>query len=535
MKNRYYNLLIAIAVSIILLPGCSDEFLELEPKTNRLEANSYNSQDDAFNAVVAVYDALAVQPWNFVPIQSDIFSDDTYCGGEQGGGMWQWQDQEIGIIDAENAAASDLWNRCYSGNYRANMFFDKEDGFLWESESLRKRYHAEVTVLRAYFYWDLVRHYGWVPIIDQLMPSSEDYKDAVQNSPKEVFDFVTSELLSALPDLPETVSSAESGRITKDMVRVLMARIYLFYEGFGKQVLGTEGELMADGTPINADWVLNELETIIASGRYHLLANYTDVFAWDNENNAESIFEWQYSEKTSHGDWGNMWGTDGNLSVVMQGPRNPNPDTAFSAGWSFSVITWSLLNEFEPGDNVRRNATIFSADDYLNSYTAGFQNTGMFNLKYMPRAKYYALSGTSELNWRKNYIDMRYADVLLMAAELSLNNNPAKAAGYLNEVRVRSMGEAAALSTITLDDIYHERRVEFAGEGLRKWDLLRRGLDYSKTKIDASWIIPSGLPNADEFGGREFNTETWGMLPIPASEIRLSNGGALKQYVPAFR
>lgn len=531
---QHKNVLVLAAMALIMA-GCSDEFLELEPKTNRLEANSYRSQEDAFNAVVAVYDNLAVQPWNFVPIQSDIFSDDTYCGGEQGGGMWQWQDQEIGIIDPENAAASDLWNRCYSGNYRANMFFDKEDGFAWESESVRKRYHAEVTVLRAYFYWDLVRHYGWVPIIDHLLPSSEDYKDATQNTPKEVFDFVASELLSALPDLPETVSANEQGRITRDMVRVLMARVYLFYEGFGKNVLGVQGDLMAGNTAITKDLVLDELETIISSGRYILLDNYADVFAWDNENNAESIFEWQYSEKTAHGDWGIMWGTDGNLSVVMQGPRNPDPDTEFSAGWSFSMITWSLAGAFEAGDDVRRDATVFDADAELNSYTPGFQNTGMFNKKYMPRAAYYPLSGASELNWPKNYIDMRYADVLLMAAELLLDSDPAAAAGYLNEVRTRSMGESAALPAITLDDIYHERRVEFACEGHRKWDLLRRGLDYTKTMVDASWDIPSGLPNADEFIGRQFVTDTWGMLPIPASEIILSNGGALKQYVPAFQ
>jgi hypothetical protein len=535
MKTTNISILAILTATIAVFQGCSDDFLELEPKTNRLEANSYNTQEDAFNAVVAVYDALAVQPWNFVPLQSDIFSDDAFCGGEQGGGMWQWQDQEIGIIDAENAAANDLWNRCYSGNYRANMFLQKEAGFAWQSENLRKRYHAEVITLRAYFYFDLVRHYGWVPIIDALLPSSEDYKDAQQNTPKEIFDFIAGELMTAMPDLPETVPSSEKGRITTDMVRVLLARVYMFYESFGRNVLGVEGDLQAKGMPVTKQYVLDGLETIIASNRYKLLDNYADVFAWDNENNGESVFEWQYSEKTSHGDWGNMWGTDGALSIVMLGPRNPNPDTEFSAGWSFGVITWSLFNEFEAADTVRLKTTIFDAGEQLTGYTPGFQNTGMFNLKYMPRADYYSTSGASELNWRKNYIDMRYADVLLMAAELILEQDQTKATGYLNEVRTRAMGDAAALSSITIDDIYHERRVEFAGEGHRKWDLLRRGLDYAKQKIDASWDIPSGLVNSDEFSGREFRTDTWGMLPVPAAEIRLSNNNALKQYVPAFQ
>jgi hypothetical protein len=97
------------------------------------------------------------------------------------------------------------------------------------------------------------------------------------------------------------------------------------------------------------------------------------------------------------------------------------------------------------------------------------------------------------------------------------------------------MGPGAALPSITLDDIYHELRVEFAGEGHRKWDLLRRGLDYAKTMIDASWVLPAGTENADEFIGREFKTDTWGMLPIPAAEITLANPGILKQNVPAFQ
>jgi hypothetical protein len=533
-KQITYNILF-LGILAGTFQSCADDFLSLEPKTNKLEANAYKTEEDAFNAMIAVYDGLVVQPWNFVPIQSDIFSDDTYCGGEPGGGMWQWQDQEIGIIDAENGASSDLWNRCYSGIYRANMFLEKEGGFDWKSENKRKRMHAEVIVLRAYQHWDLVRHFGWVPIISELLPSSEDYKSKPQNTPEEVFNFVASELVSALPDLPETVPANETGRITKDVVRVLLARVYMLYEGFGKQVLGATGNLDANGTEITKQYILDGLQAIITSNRYHLLDNYADVFAWDNENNAESIFEWQYSEKSFSGDWGNIWGVDGNFSVIFVGPRNPQPDTTYTAGWSFSVLTWSLVDEFEPEDVVRKEVTVFNADEELNSYTKSFQNTGFFNHKYMPRRAFYPLTGSQELNWPKNYIDMRYADVLLMAAELLLDQNQAQALVYFNQVRTRAMGDAAALSTLTLDDIYHERRVEFACEGHRKWDLLRRSLDYAKQKIDASWDIPANLPNADDFGGREFNKDTWGMLPIPGSEIRLANEGVLKQNVPAFK
>jgi starch-binding outer membrane protein, SusD/RagB family len=533
-RNKILSLILVVFVSALIL-SCADDFLNLEPKTNLLEANSYKTEQDAYAALVAVYDAYSLQNWNFVPLQSDIFSDDAFCAGEPGGGMWQWQAQEMSVIDAEQGASSDLWSRCYSGIYRANMFFEKEAGIAWTSEATRIRYDAEVHALRAWFNWDLVRHFGWVPLVPELLPSSEDYKSNPQRTPEEVYAFVVQDLLTALPNLPITVPYEEKGRLTQDAIKVLLARIYLFYEGFAKPVLGAAAPLSFGGTEINKTWVLNAMEEIISSHRYQLLPDYASVFAWDNEENAESILEYHYSDVSAKGDW-NAWSVDGNFAVIFYGPRSPDPSDEYSSGWSFAVPTWSLCDEFEDADSVRYNVSVFDANKDLTGYTKGFQNTGYFNHKYMPRTAFYPTQGGDQaLNWPKNYIDMRYAEVLLIAAELLLNDNNGKATDYFNEVRKRAMGAGAAKASITLDDIYHERRVEFSGEGQRKWDLLRRGLDYAKTWIDKSWIVPAGIPNPDEFIGREFKTDTWGMLPIPAAEINLADPGLLKQYVPAFQ
>lgn len=533
MKNRIHTAIILFAL-VFSLQSCFDEFLEVEPKVNDLDANAYKTEEDAMEALIAVYNTLAVQPWNYVPIQSDIFSDDAFCAGEPGGGMWQWQDQEIGIIDPENAASSDLWNKCYSGNYRANMFFDKESGIVWETPGLRERMHAEVLVLRAYFYWDLVRHFGWVPLIPYLIPNTEDYKSIPQSSPEEMYSFIVEDLLLAIPDLPLTVPANEKGRITKDVARVLLARIYLYYEGFAKPVMGISNDLSDGVTVIDKAYVQQLLEEIIGSNRYRLLTEYADVFDWGNENNAESIFEFQYSNGANSDDWGG-WNISGNFSVVFYGPRDPVGDPDVATGWSFATVTWSLVDEFEEGD-PRLDQTAYNANVNLTSYTRAYQNTGYFNYKYMPRSEYrHTGSGVVDHNWPINYKDMRYAEVLLIAAELFLEDDNAKATGYLNEVRTRAMGDGAALSSITLDDIYHERRVELGGEGHRKWDLLRRGLTYAKENIDASWVIPDSADSPNDFLNRQFVIDTWGMLPIPASEIRLANEGVLQQYVPAFK
>jgi hypothetical protein len=192
-----------------------------------------------------------------------------------------------------------------------------------------------------------------------------------------------------------------------------------------------------------------------------------------------------------------------------------------------------LYDEFEDGD-PRRDVTIYNANTNLTQYQKGFQNTGYFNYKYMARNAFRPSQGTVDHNWPINYKDMRFAEILLMGAELFLDSDMAKAADYLSDVRERAMGSEARLETITIDDIYHERRVELAGEGHRKWDLLRRGLDYAKEKIDASWEVGE-VDNKADFQNRFFDTQTWGMLPIPASEIRLMDEGVLNQFVPAFQ
>ncbi|MFY0624925.1 MAG: RagB/SusD family nutrient uptake outer membrane protein [Reichenbachiella sp.] len=531
MKNLLYK---TIAILLVLnFTNCSDDFLELEPKLNRTEANAYSSEADAMEAMVAVYSALAVQPWIYVPMQSDIVSDDAFTGGEPGGGMGQYQEQERGTVTPENGAAMDLWNKCYSGIYRANVYLEKEAGINWETDGRQDRMRAEVKVLRAHFYWDLVRHYGWVPLYKENLDDISDSKNPTQRTPDEVLTFIADELLTAIPDLPLAVGPDELGRITKDVARMLIARIYQLHVGFFQPVLGATAWVDSNGTSLDESFVRIMVDEILGSGRYSLMPTYAEVFDWDNENNQESIFEWQYSENAASDDWGG-WGIRGNFSSVFYGPREPQGDPDINPGWSFGTMSWSLVDEYEPGD-PRLNVTCYNADVNLTSYFHSYQNTGYFNAKYMPQSAYIAPNGNVDHNWAINYKDMRLAELYLIGAELNLTSNPVIAADYLNEVRVRAMGEPARLATIDLDDIYHERRVELAGEGHRKWDLLRRGLDYAKTMIDASWVTPDGIENPGDFELGVFNTNSWGMLPIPAAEIRLVNEGTLTQFVPAYQ
>ncbi len=532
MKNKSIIILSFIAM-IFLQVSCSQDFLELEPKTGQVEANYYKNEEQAFLAVTAVYDAYSVQNWQFVPTMSDIFSDDAFCGGSNISDMSQWQDMEMFKMTPENNSASDLWNRCYSGIYRANLYLQKKEEVTWETDGLKERYEAEVLFLRAYFNWDLVRHYGYAPLITEVLPSVEDYKNLTQNTPDEIFTQIASDLLKAEKVLPVSLADNEKGRISKGAVRALIARIYMYHEGFAKPVMDASN--WSDGTTtIDKAYAQQALESVITSGEYSLVSDYAQLWSWDNQNNQESVLEIQYSDKAKSGDWGG-WNINGNFSCVWIGVRNPSGDNGrLFPGWSFSVPSWSLLNEFEAGD-PRKDVTLYDAEVKLDDYTRAFMNTGYFNNKYMALNAYIGSGGDANHNFPRNFMDIRYADVLLMASELFLADNASKALDYFNQVRTRSMGTSAAKSSITIDDIYHERRVEFGGEGLRKWDLLRRGNDYAAAKINASFVTPADVSNPSHFTPRTFNADTWGMFPIPASEIRNTNDGVLQQMVPAYK
>jgi len=512
--------------------SCSDSFLELEPKTGQVEANYYKTEDQALLALTAVYDAYAVQNWQFVPIMSDIFSDDAFCGGANVNDMSQWQEMEMFKMTPENNTSGDLWNRCYSGIYRANLYLQKQADIEWKTEGLKARMEAEALFLRAYFYWDLVRHYGYVPLITEVLPSVEDYKNIPQSTPAEIFTQIASDLLKAIPELPVQITTAEKGRISKAAAQALAARIYLYHEGFAKTVLGST--TFSDGTTtIDKAYVQAALDQIISSNAYSLLPNYADLWDWNNQNNKESILEIQYSDKAKSGDWGG-WNINGNFACVWISVRNPEGDDSIFPGWSLDIPSWSLANEFEAGD-PRKDATIYNADVKMSKYNKAFMNTGYFNKKYMAQSAYIGSGGDQAHNFPRNFVDIRYAEVLLMAAELYMTDNASKALNYFNQVRTRSLGAGAALTSLTLDNIYHERRVEFGGEGLRKWDLLRRGNDYAAAKINASFTVPQGIPNPADFTVRTFKADTWGMFPIPASEIRNTNKDVLKQMVPAYK
>jgi hypothetical protein len=244
------------------------------------------------------------------------------------------------------------------------------------------------------------------------------------------------------------------------------------------------------------------------------------LFSPKNSNNKESVFEIQFSEKSYVGwDNNNREVADGNLSVLLWSMRlNAGDKSQYADGWSFAPISKAYYNLFNDVD-ARKAASFVVPEDEGIKYKPGYQDGGVFPRKWAALKEYQPSKGDVRVNYPYNNPVIRFSDVLLMASELHLTQggDPNKALNYYAKVRRRSMGAATNIPSVNIDLLHTERELEFACEGIRYWDLMRRGIDYAKQHIDET--DPSGN---DEYVQR-FNYAAKGLLPIPTSEIINSN------------
>lgn len=516
----------AIKISILLglltiTLSCDRSFLELDPLTNIVESNFYQSEEDAFMALVAVYDVLQWgTPRNQnVPFEvvSEIASDNCYGGGSNANDIPGIVDIDQHEMDPAYVGYEALWYKYYFGIYRANLLLERIEGIEFKNDNLKKRFIAEARFLRANYYFDVVRLFGNVPLI--LKPLAPSEYSQTQAEPSRVYTRILKDLQAAVYTLPETVPPDETGRATRWAAEALAGRVFLYYTGYYNQTSVTDGE----GFSFNADSARKYIDNVILNGGFDLMPQFEDLWKVEYENNIESVFEIQYTELSKWGDWGYRIGSEANQAVVLWGIREPDERSPYAPGWSFGPVNTKLYQAYDPLDN-RRNATIMSVADEFDangwSYVEGFQHTGFLNKKFIPLKEHEATIGDSRLNYPNNYPVIRFADVLLMGAELFLMDNTAKAQTYYDRVRKRAFGDTHTPPVLTagqagLNLIMEERNLELALEGHRYWDLLRQGVDYAESQIDET--------GNDYPFFVDFKPETMGLFPIPQSEIDLTN------------
>ncbi len=535
MKTLYK--LPAIAILLLFInPGCKKSFLEVSPASVE-ESNFFKTQLQAEQALAGVYH---VCQWGNInsghtPMVgwAEAASDDAYSGGGSPSdavgvkGIEQFDNTPNVNFAPTDGTYTSVWSIYFQGVARANVYLaniNKVDA----TDAFKSKTTGEAKFLRALFYFHLVRWFENVPLLTAPLTNPEEYNQP-QATPQATFDQIAKDLVEAMQVLPKTSIKANGAHATYWSASALLARVFLFCKGY----YGTD--LNAGGVVIDAAKIRANLDELINTGGFSLIPVYADVWKKAGEMGTESVWEVSHSSLALlSGSTSNQFQAQGNYNVLYFGPRGIS-----TLGFSNAIPTESLYQEFEPGD-PRREATIkiinSTAAAGSSTFIRGWQHTGYFNNKYSQYdLEYKTPAGLSEINWAQNNRELRFSDVLLMAAELNLGVDQTKADQYLNRVRSRA---GLPNRVATTDNIRHERRVELAGEGVRYFDLLRYGLTYAKQKIDASSLIGPYYNGGGTFTAGQntpavnyqmnWNPARKGHLPIPPSQVALSNG-VLKQ------
>lgn len=469
-------------MSLLITTSCTDEFVDIDPVYSLDSENYFNSESDYNNALIGAYDMLHSSYINV--LMGEIASDNTLSGGEAATDTPGIQQVDEMTHNAVNGNLKNLWDWMFAGVQRCNYILEFKDKTDFANKN---QVIAETRFLRAYYHFELVKWFGGIPLKGDKRFSLNDEKTIPRSSVDDVYATIESDLLFAVQYL--NPSAAQTGRVTKGAAQALLGKAYLYQNKFASSAV--------------------IFDQLIATNTYSLIANYNAIFEHTGENGPESVFEIQYTDAQG-ADFGCLQCSEGNVAVGFNGIRNYS-GPFFDGGYSFNVPTQEAYNSFEVGDN-RKNVAILDIEAWATANNAtfgtGYKHTGFYNRKYLAR-KGDTNIGDQNLTNPNNYRSIRYADVLLMAAEAhNRSGNDVKAKDYLNLVRRRAFGDTnhdiTATGTALTDFIWNERRVELMGEGHRFFDLVRTGKAADK--------ITGFTPNKNE------------IFPIPFEEIQFSNG-----------
>ncbi len=469
MKSLKIKYIVIAGFAFSAITSCSNDFLEVKSDGKVLTSNYYQTQDQAYSGLVAVYDAMRKNSGGFENMitMMNAGSDDNLAGG---GGATDGLGIQSFSNYTENAYSvpQSFWSDHYQGIFRANILLQKIPGVSMD-DNLKVRYTAEARALRAIYYFNLVRMFKNIPLITEPLTATNMY-DVTQASPAAVYAQIESDLLAAKDNLPSSLPSSEAARLTKGAVTAMLGKVYLYD---GKPALAAAQLADVNGTPGGT-----------SQYGYHLLSNFSDLWTTSNKFNTESILEVAH---TSAGNsyWG-IWGSgsdEGNSVNVMAGPRGyvkigslaPN----LPSGWSFNVFTQDFVTAMT-GD-PRFTATVLDLKTMKTNgqadYIQGYQDTGYFLNKFIPRQSDVTTGqGDAVLNYKQDSYVIRLADTYLLEAE-ALGGSGARAQALLDAVRSRAGLSSVPVSLVA---IKAERRLELAGEGHRFFDLVRWGDAASK-------------------------------------------------------
>jgi starch-binding outer membrane protein, SusD/RagB family len=506
--KKLHKITILFLLSAFLF-SCSKDLLDKTPKDNLSPSTFFQNETQCLMALMGVYNAIQpnATPTHFY--QFEFMSDNGYCQA-----AWQGSN-EVGSWSTNSSSWAPYakWTLDYTIIARANEFIQDIATATSVSDDVKAQMVAEAKFLRAYAYSDLISYFGDVPLITKVQTLSEAYVSRTAKS--DVLTSILTDFDDAISILPTSYSS--SGRATKGAALAYKAKILLYNQKWAEAALAAKA--------------------VMELGIYDFYSGYADLFTEAHENNAEVIFDIQYTTSQSQ----------------------PWPTEAFVLGtWQTSNITADMINSYymTNGKPITDAASGYNDQDpYTNrdprlDATVVLPGTKYGTATFIPasydeypcgaKPRKYAEYGTADVNTSTlNTILMRYADVCLMRAEALIEADSTGPEVYdlIDKVRTRvSMPTVESVEGTGLDKtqlrqiVRHERRVEFCMEGTRYADMLRWQDEslvhdvygYDKSKLSdptdpAKWVF-----SQIKIATRTFNsTKAW-LWPVPQADIEIN-------------
>ena len=487
---------------ILFLTACEDD-LDQVPISYMSAGSFYTTTDEVEEAVNGVYNTLADYPENEFYL-ADVRSDDFYVTPETGSSVRSWDPiSNFETTIATNELVEYPWDNDYTGIMRANTVLNYISEDIVTDEDTYNRLLGETKFLRAFFYFDLVKLYGKVPLVDKLVTGDEALSIR-RSSVDSVYTLIIDDLKDAIDLLPGSYSSSDDvGRATKYAAEGILARVYLMRSG---------PQLHPDGPCLNSgeyDKALTLLNDIINSENYEMLDNYANIFGLDYENSKEIIFDIQF---TSGG-----YGTGGEYPGLINSNGNYWHTIGFSPDIGLESVNVSedLFAAYDTlSADVRDNFNVIYR--WYNK-TIGYSQIDPVVTKWCCHDE--NTWGSDRYDFALNFPVLRYTDVLMMKAECILQGatgTQSEVDGIVNDVRERA--GLTDISNVTLDQLLEERRKEFFTEGRRWPDLVRTGkvLTVMNAWLAGSEDYLSEMPSSIDY--------TSIVNPVPQDEIDIKAG-----------
>lgn len=455
-RIQFIKVPVIVLASIALMMGCDDdEFLDKKPEgqatVGEFPAGGFEAQAFGLYGRMRTEDGLTnwVRYW-FQSIRSDDAAKGSTTTDAANYGN---------IFDAYQYSAAETfpatnWNSHYRLIYDCNDLIEDINDMGESADEPTLVNKAEACAIRAFAYFDLRRDYGEVPIILNRV-DTPDQGIAPKSTVAQVDAQIIADLNFAIEHLPLSWPQY-LGRCTKGFAQTLLGKLYLYQQNYTD--------------------ALAQFEQVMGYG-YTLYPDYKTLWLRSGDNSSESIFEIQFTRVGGQNYSNNYW--------ESQGVRG---SSTWDLGWGFNVPTQGLVDAYEAGDPRKEATVLFSGQSDASPTPVTLPDSPPLAQPYWNRKAYTLPServffGENKNHWA-NIKLIRYADVLLMAAEAANELGQTGAAtGYLNQVRARARGgNNSVLPDVTSADqsvvraaIKHERRIEFAMEGERFYDLVRWG------------------------------------------------------------